>query len=63
MENYLRVYYASETNPKPNPDVLSYIMKDYQLIRKDIMVIGATKTDEEFATSSGVDYLAVDEFL
>lgn len=63
LEKYLRVYYASEINLKPNPDVLSYIMKDHQLTRKDIMVIGATETDQEFAISSGVDYLAVDEFL
>jgi FMN phosphatase YigB (HAD superfamily) len=63
LEKYLRVYYASEINLKPNPDVLSYIMKDHQLTRKDIMVIGATETDQEFAITSGVDYLAVDEFL
>ncbi|HQS52287.1 MAG TPA: HAD hydrolase-like protein, partial [Daejeonella sp.] len=63
LEKYLRVYYASEINLKPNPDVLSYIMDEHQLIRKDIMVIGATETDLEFAISSGVDYLAVDEFL
>lgn len=63
LEKYLRVYYASEINLKPNPDVLSYIMKDHQLNRKDIMVIGSNEIDQEFAMSSGVDYLAVDEFL
>ena len=63
LEKYLKVYYASEINLKPNPDVLSYIMRDHQLKRKDIMVIGSTETDQEFAMSSGVDYLAVDEFL
>lgn len=63
LEKYLRVYYASEINLKPSPDVLSYIMNDHQLTRKEIMVIGATETDQEFAISSGVDYLTVDEFL
>jgi len=63
LEKYLKVYYASEINLKPNPDVLTYIMGDHQLIRKDMMVIGSTETDQEFAISSGVDYLAVDEFL
>jgi len=63
LEKYLRVYYASEINLKPNPDVLSYIMNEHQLLRKDIMIIGATEIDQEFATSSGVDFLAVDEFL
>jgi FMN phosphatase YigB (HAD superfamily) len=63
LEKYLRVYYASEINLKPNPEVISYIMKDHKLTRKDIMVIGSTKTDQQFAMSSGVDYLTIDEFL
>jgi FMN phosphatase YigB (HAD superfamily) len=63
LERYLRVFYASEINLKPNPDVLSYIINEHQLLRKDIMIIGATEIDQEFAISSGVDYLAVDEFL
>jgi FMN phosphatase YigB (HAD superfamily) len=63
LEKYMRVFYASEINLKPNPDVLSYIISEHQLLRKDIMIIGATEIDQEFAISSGVDYLAVDEFL
>lgn len=63
LEKYLRVYYAAEINLKPNPDVLSYILKEHQLTRKEIMVIGAAETDHEFAISCGVDYLSVNEFL
>ncbi|MFA6945040.1 MAG: HAD hydrolase-like protein [Pedobacter sp.] len=63
LEKYLRVYYAAEINLKPNPDVLSYILQEHQLTRKEIMVIGATETDHEFAVSCGVDYLSVSEFL
>jgi len=63
LEKYIRVYYASEINLKPNPDVLSYMIKEHQYKRKEILVIGATETDLEFAMSSGVDYLTVDEFL
>ncbi len=63
LEKYIRVYYASEINLKPNPDVLSYIIKENQYKRKEILFIGATETDLEFAMSSGFDYLTVDEFL
>jgi FMN phosphatase YigB (HAD superfamily) len=63
LEKYLRVYYAAEINLKPNPDVLSYIINKHQLTRRDIMIIGATEIDQEFAMSSGVDYLAVNDFL
>ena len=63
LENYLKVYYASEINLKPNPDVLTYIMKEHHLCRNELMIIGSSDTDMEFAISSGVDYLTVDKFL
>ena len=63
LENYLRVFYASEINLKPNPDVLSYIINNYQLTTKDFMIIGTSEIDQEFAVSTGVDFLAVKEFL
>jgi FMN phosphatase YigB (HAD superfamily) len=63
LEKYLRVFYASEINPKPNPDVLSYIIDNYQLATKDFMIIGTSEIDQEFAVSTGVDFLAVKEFL
>ena len=63
LEKYLRVFYASEIKPKPNPDVLSYIIDNYQLTTKDFMIIGTSEIDQEFAVSTGVDFLAVKEFL
>lgn len=63
LEKYLRVFYASEINPKPNPDVLSYIIVNYQLTTKDFMIIGTSEIDQEFAVFSGVDFLAIKEFL
>lgn len=63
LEKYLKVYYAQEINQKPEPDVLSYILKENNLLRKDLLIIGATETDKEFAFSSGVDYLNISEFM
>jgi len=63
LEKYLKVYYAQEINPKPESDVLSYISKEHNLLRQDFLIIGATETDKEFAISSGVDYLNVNEFM
>jgi FMN phosphatase YigB (HAD superfamily) len=62
LENYLRVYYAEEINPKPEPDVLTYILTEHNLLRKDVVVVGATTTDEQFAMSCGVDYLNISEY-
>ncbi|SDM58746.1 FMN phosphatase YigB, HAD superfamily [Daejeonella rubra] len=63
LENYLKVYYAREINQKPEPDVLSYILKEHNLLRQDLFIIGATETDKEFAASGGVDYLNISEFM
>lgn len=63
LEQYLKVYYAEEVKLKPEPDLLTYILNDHGLLRKDVVIIGATKLDEEFASACGIDYLNVDEFL
>ncbi len=63
LERYLKVYYAEEIKLKPEPDVLTYILNGHNLLRKDVLIIGATELDEEFAAACGIDYLNVDEFL
>lgn len=61
LESYLKVYYARELNLKPEPDALSYIMKEQNLHRNEILIVGANPTDSEFAASCGVDFLHVRE--
>jgi len=63
METYLKVFYAEEIKLKPETDVLTYILDDNNLLRNDVMIVGASQIDEEFAISGGVDYINVDEFL
>ncbi len=63
LEQYLKVYYAAEIKLKPEPDVLTYILNDHGLLRKDVLILGATEVDEEFAGACGIDYLNIEEFL
>ena len=63
LEHYLKVFYAEEIKLKPDPDVLTYILNDNNLLRKDVLIVGASQIDEEFAAACGVDYINVDEFL
>jgi phosphoglycolate phosphatase-like HAD superfamily hydrolase len=63
LEQYLKVYYAGELNLKPEPDALSYIMKEYNLHRDEVLIVGANETDSEFAVSCGVDFLHVSEIM
>ena len=63
LEQYLKVYYAQELRLKPEPDVLSYIMKENDLLRNEILIVGASETDNEFAVFCGVDFLHVSEIM
>ena len=62
-EKYLKVFYAEEMKLKPEPEVLTYILHNNNLQRKDVMVIGASPVDQEFAAACGTDYIHIDEFL
>ena len=59
----MRVSYAEEIKPKPEPDVLSYIFENNNLLRKDVIIIGASAVDEEFAACGGTDYININGFL
>ncbi|MDB5031443.1 HAD hydrolase-like protein [Mucilaginibacter sp.] len=63
LEPYLTCYFAEETLPKPEPDVLHLLMKEQGLTRKDILMIGNSADDVLCAEATGVDYINVKEFL
>jgi FMN phosphatase YigB (HAD superfamily) len=63
LENYLTCYFAEETLPKPEPDVIHLLMRDHNLARKDIVMIGNSETDVLCAEEVGVDYMSVNDFF
>jgi FMN phosphatase YigB (HAD superfamily) len=61
LEEYLIVYFAEELKPKPDTEVLDYMLDKYDLTRKELLIIGGTERDQEFASATGIDYLAINE--
>jgi HAD superfamily hydrolase (TIGR01549 family) len=57
LEKYLTCYFADEIKPKPEPDAIHYILKNHNLERRDIMMIGNSETDALCAENVGVDLL------
>ncbi|MEO6521452.1 MAG: HAD hydrolase-like protein [Mucilaginibacter sp.] len=57
LEQYLTCYFAEEINAKPEPDAIHHILKQYNLERRDIIMVGNTKFDKLCAEASGVDFL------
>jgi FMN phosphatase YigB (HAD superfamily) len=63
LENYLTCYFAEETLPIPEPDVLHLLMKEHDLKRKDILMIGNSEISALCAEACGIDYYTIDKFL
>ena len=63
LENYLTVYFTEETMAKPEPDAIHLLIKDHNLLRKDIIMIENSDTDKLCAEVCGIDYLNVAEFI
>lgn len=59
LESYLICYFASETAPKPEPDVIHQLMDDHRLQRRELIMFGNTQADELCAEASGISYQAV----
>lgn len=62
LEKYLTVYFADEIKPKPETDVLELILTKHQLLRKELVIIGNTDIDLEFAAACGVDFINSRDF-
>ncbi|HVS94739.1 MAG TPA: HAD hydrolase-like protein [Mucilaginibacter sp.] len=57
LETYLTCYFADEIMPKPATDTIEQLMKDHDLKRRDIVMIGNSETDETCAEALGVDFV------
>jgi phosphoglycolate phosphatase-like HAD superfamily hydrolase len=63
LEQYLKVFFTEEFEPMPSQQVLKFILNQNDLNEREMMIVGATNKDEEYATSVGVDYIAVTKLL
>jgi phosphoglycolate phosphatase-like HAD superfamily hydrolase len=63
LEKYLTCYFADEIMAKPEPDSIIRLLKDHQLERRDLMIIGCGHTDELFAEACGVDFVNASQII
>jgi len=59
LENYLKVFFTDELEPKPAPGVLFNILKDNNLDSSEVVMIGATGEDELFAKNAAIEFVRV----
>jgi FMN phosphatase YigB (HAD superfamily) len=63
LEPYLICYFADESLPKPEPDVLHLLMQEHNLERRDLIMIEGSDTDKLCAEACGIGYLNVKEII
>lgn len=63
LEQYLRVYFSAETAAKPATDGLDLMISEHGLDKKDVLFVGRTGLDEEFALNGKIDFLNVNKLL
>ena len=59
LEPYLTCYFANEIAPKPETDCIDLLIKDRNIQRRNILMIGNTDTDVQCAEASGVDFVKI----
>jgi phosphoglycolate phosphatase-like HAD superfamily hydrolase len=57
LEPYLTCYFANETRPKPETDCIDLLIKDHQLQRRNVMMIGLADDDARCAEAAGIDFV------
>jgi len=62
LEPYLTCYFADEIAPKPDTDSLDLLIKNHNLQRRNILMIGNSEVDRQCADASGVDLIKPIEF-
>jgi len=58
LEPYLVCYFANETVPKPETDSIDLVIKDHDLQRRNIVMIGNSDIDMKCAEACGIDYMS-----
>jgi phosphoglycolate phosphatase-like HAD superfamily hydrolase len=62
LEPYLTCYFADEIAPKPETDSLDLLIKNHNLQRRNILMIGNSEVDRQCADASGIDLIKPIEF-
>ncbi|MBC7399559.1 MAG: HAD hydrolase-like protein [Mucilaginibacter sp.] len=63
LEEHLTCYFAEETLSMPEPNVLNLLMKEHDLKRKDILMIGNSEVSKACAEAYGIDYININKIL
>lgn len=59
LEKHLTVYFTEEFEFKSSEKTLEFIIKEHQLTKEEILILGYKKEDEDLATLADIDFLSI----
>lgn len=63
LEKYLKLYFIEEFEPKPSFASVNFIMEQHHLKLSDLLLVGNSKLDEDFALQHSLAYIPISELL
>ena len=63
LEQHLKVYFTTEFEPKPSSSSFDFILQAHQLNREEVLLVGNSAEDREYAVVLGVKYFSIQEIL
>ncbi|RZK55676.1 MAG: haloacid dehalogenase [Pedobacter sp.] len=63
LEQYLKVYFTEEFAPKPSANSIEFLMNENKVQLNELLMLGESDLDREFAEKMGMEYLSVAKLL
>lgn len=63
LEKYLKVYFTEEFDAQPSEKVINFMIEAHQLNKQEVLMIGASKADEDYAKQLDIDFININILL
>jgi phosphoglycolate phosphatase-like HAD superfamily hydrolase len=63
LEQYLKVYFTEEFAPKPSSKSINFILNENKVKIDELLMLGASELDKDFADQIGMEFLSVAKLL
>ncbi|TCC91877.1 haloacid dehalogenase [Pedobacter frigiditerrae] len=63
LEKYLKVYFTEEFEPKPSSKSINFILNENKVKIDELLMLGISDLDRDFASKIGMEFLSVAKLL
>ncbi len=59
----IKVYFASDYEPKPSPVAMNLLLKEHDLMASEVLFVGDNANDADCAKAAGVDFMFAEAYF